>query len=304
MRQIKWICFLLFFPVSNVFAQSTGKTMKAKPVIIFSSDKAINTNTTSTVGKGKMDFKVTHNFGDIAGKSGGIKNFFGLDNTTDVRIGFEVGLMPNLDAILARSKGAGLQQREVELGMKYRFLTQTENVSTHPFSMALYLNSVIATNAASTFPNQDNSYKNFGDRITSVVELIISKKIGKISLQMNPSLLLRNYSISYDQKNFFALGGAIRFPIVSNRLNLLVDYVHPFRQRAVKDSFSINENIHFYDPLGVGFEIITGGHVFRLNFTNATEIIENRFIPRTITNWGKGQFRWGFTISRRFTIWR
>ncbi|MCB0715959.1 MAG: hypothetical protein KDC06_08095 [Chitinophagaceae bacterium] len=304
MRQIKWICFLLFFPVSNVFAQSTGKTMKAKPVIIFSSDKAINTNTTSTVGKGKMDFKVTHNFGDIAGKAGGIKNFFGLDNTTDVRIGFEVGLMPNLDAILARSKGAGLQQREVELGMKYRFLTQTENVSTHPLSMALYLNSVIATNAASTFPNQDNSYKNFGDRITSVVELIISKKIGKISLQMNPSLLLRNYSISYDQKNFFTLGGAIRFPIVSNRLNLLVDYVHPFRQRAVKDSFSINENIHFYDPLGVGFEIITGGHVFRLNFTNATEIIENRFIPRTITNWGKGQFRWGFTISRRFTIWR
>ncbi|HQV60653.1 MAG TPA: DUF5777 family beta-barrel protein, partial [Chitinophagaceae bacterium] len=63
-------------------------------------------------------------------------------------------------------------------------------------------------------------------------------------------------------------------------------------------------NIRFFDPLGVGFEILTSGHIFRLNFTNATEIVENRFIPRTITSWGKGQFRWGFTISRNFTLWR
>ena len=48
-----------------------------KAVIIFNSDKAINANTTELVGKGKMAFKVTHNFGDIGGNGGGIKNFFG-----------------------------------------------------------------------------------------------------------------------------------------------------------------------------------------------------------------------------------
>ena len=51
-----------------------------KRVQIFSSEKAINAITTETVGKGKMAFKVSHSFGDIAGKNGGIKNFFGLDN--------------------------------------------------------------------------------------------------------------------------------------------------------------------------------------------------------------------------------
>jgi hypothetical protein len=102
----------------------------------------------------------------------------------------------------------------------------------------------------------------------------------------------------------FALGGAIRVPVIENRLNLLVDYFHPFRKEAVEDSFRVNENIRFYDPLGVGLEFITSGHHFRLNFVNNTEILENRFIPRTISSWGKGQFRWCFTISRTFTLWR
>jgi hypothetical protein len=49
---------------------------KTKPVEIFSSQKVINANTPELTGKGKMDFLVTHNFEDIGGSRGGIKNFF------------------------------------------------------------------------------------------------------------------------------------------------------------------------------------------------------------------------------------
>lgn len=284
----------------HLFAQNSKEK---NPAQIFSSDKTINANTPETVGKGKMTFKVSHNFGDIAGKAGGIKNFFGLDNSTDVRIGFQVGLGKNFDVIAARAKGAGLQQRSFELGLKYKLLSQLENDPLHPISVAIFANTTIATNAASAFPNQDNSYKNFSDRITHVVQLIIARKMGKISLQLNPTLVTRGYSISYDQKTMFALGGAIRLPLITNKLNLLIDYFHPFRRQEVADSFRVNDNIKFSDPLGVGFEIITSGHIFRMNFTNATELLENRFIPRTISSWGKGQFRWGFTISRNFRLW-
>lgn len=280
------------------------KEKEKKPIEIFSSEKAINANTPETVGRGKMSFKVSHNFGDIAGSAGGIKNFFGLDNSTDVRIGFQIGLGKNLDAIVARAKGAGPQQRLFELGLKYRLMDQIENDPSHPLAISLFANSSIATNEASPFPNQDNSYDGFSERISSVLQLILAKKIGNVSLQLNPTLLTRGYSISYDQKNIFSLGGAIRLPLIRNRLNLMVDYFHNFRNQASKDSFLVNDNIKFYDPLGVGFELLTSGHSFRLNFTNATEILENRFIPRTISSWGKGQFRWGFTISRKFTVWR
>ena len=306
MEKIKWIG-VIFLAHSWLCGQSQEEVKKEedkKVVKIFSSEKAINANTPETVGKGKMSFKVSHNFGDIAGKAGGIKNFFGLDNSTDVRIGFQIGLSNKFDVIIARAKGAGLQQRSVELGVKYKFFEQIENDPTHPLAISLFANSTIATNAASIFPNQDNSYKGFTDRLSSVVQLIIARKAGKISLQLNPTILIRGFSVSYDQKNIFAMGGAIKLPLIANRLNLMVDYFHPFRTKASKDSFLINDNIRFSDPLGIGFEILTSGHTFRLNFTNATEILENRFIPRTISSWGKGQFRWGFTISRQFTLWR
>lgn len=289
----------------TISLHSLSQESKDKKLVqIFSSEKTINATTPETVGKGKMAFKVSHNFGDIGGKAGGIKNFFGLDNSTDVRIAFQVGLGEKLDAIVARTKGAGLQQRAIELGLKYKLLEQMENDPSHLVSVALYANTAIATNDANSFPNQDNSYKDFSDRVSNILQLVIARKMRKVSLQLNPTFLTRGYAISYDQKSMFSLGGAIRVPLVENRLNLLVDYFHPFRREAVEDSFKVNDNIEFSDPLGVGFEFITSGHTFRLNFTNNTEILENRFIPRTITSWGKGQFRWAFTISRSFTLWR
>ncbi len=295
---MKFILVLTTFVISIY-----GSAQDKKPVEIFNSQKVINANTTETVGKGKMEFKVTHNFGDAAGDFGGLKNFFGLDNAVDIRIAFQTGIGKKMDLTVARSKGAGKQQRLWELGLKYQLLQQLENDPSHPVSLALYANHVVASNTATATPNQDHSYKGFSQRSSNAFQLILARKMGKISLQLNPTLVTRGYTISYDQKTFFAMGGAIRVP-VSPRVNILVDYFHPFRTQSSKDSFLVKEKLEFSDPLGIGVELLTGRHVFHLNFTNATEILENRFIPRTVTSWGKGQFRWGFTISRQFTIWK
>jgi hypothetical protein len=286
----------LFFPL---FILSQDK----KPVQLFSSEKAINANTPEVVPKGKMAFKVTHNFGDIAGDNGGTRRFFGLDNSADIRIAFTVGVANRLDLTAARAKGAGLHQQLYELGLKYQLLQQLENDPSHPVAVTLFANNVITANKANAFPDQDNSFEDFSDRLSQVIQLIIAKKMGKVSVQLNPTFVNRGYAVTYDKKRLFALGGAVKLPL-SGRINLVVDYFHPFRDQASKDAFKANENIKFYDPLGVGFEVLTAGHIFRLNFTNSTEILENRFIPRTITSWGEGQFRWGFTITRNFTLWR
>ena len=99
------------------------------------------------------------------------------------------------------------------------------------------------------------------------------------------------------------MGGALRLP-VKGKFSLLLDYFHSFRSQESIDSFKTRD-IKFYDAIGVGVEFLTAGHVFHLNFTNATELLENRFIPRTTTSWGKGQYRWGFTVSRDFDmLWK
>jgi hypothetical protein len=292
--------FLIFSFYLPSFAQEKGK-----PVEIFTSQRLINANTTEVTGKGKMNFKVVHNFGDIAGDFGGIKNFFGLDNNVDVRIAFEMGIGKKTDLTFARAKGASLQQKLWEMSVKHQLLQQLENDKSHPVSIALFANSVIASNKASAFPNQDNSFDGLQDRTSNTIQLIVARKMGKVSVQLHPTFVRRGYAASYDQPSIFAMGGAIRVPFTS-RINLIVDYFHPFHKEAVEDSFALpaNGGFKFSDPLGIGLEILTGRHVFHLNFTNATDILENRFIPRTVTSWGKGQFRWGFTISRQFTLWK
>src|SRR5690349_2220758 len=89
---------LLLITGLNAFSQDTLNTPEPKPkkapdyIWVFSSPKLINANTVEMIPAGILEFKVTHNFGDIAGTFGGIKNFFGLDAATDIRIGFQYGL--------------------------------------------------------------------------------------------------------------------------------------------------------------------------------------------------------------------
>jgi len=290
--------FCLLVSISLI-AQDKKET---RPVQIFSSEKAINANTTELVGKGKMNFIVMHNFDDIGGSRGGIRNFFGLDNTADVRIGFQIGLGNNLDVVVSRAKAAGNVSRIVELGMKYRFLQQTEDNSV-PLSLALFMNNGISTMAASDSPTDENYFQNLGDRSSQVIQLIAAKKIGKVSLQLNPTFLNQGYVVPNDDKTMFALGAAVRFP-VSQKVNIIIDYFHPFRSESSENFLFTSRGLKFYDPLGIGVEILTARHVFHLNFTNSREILENRFLPRTISNWGKGEFRWGFNLARKFTLWR
>jgi hypothetical protein len=298
-----------------------------KPVVeVFNTQRAINANTTEMVGKGKMDFRVTHYFDDIDGKGQSmLQRFLGLDNARDIRIGFHIGLTDNLDVSVARVKGAGTptqnstgsQLKFFEFSVKYRLLEQRENDPTHPMAIAVFASNAISTVPSNSGINFENSFSGFSDRMSQAVQLILARKFGKISLSLNPTWVHTNHVILNDDQSMFAIGGAIRVPI-TRKFNFLADYFHPFRSAASKQFFNTLDNSYnppadptinqfpfkFYDPLGIGFEFITSGHVFSLNFTNAVEIMENRFVRFTTKSWTKGQYRWCFTIARKFSLWR
>lgn len=277
---------------------------------VFYSQKIINSNSVEVLRKGILEFRVSHSFGDIAGDNGGIKRFFGLDNATDIRIGLQMGLSDKLNVSLARARGVNFGPGSVlqlyELGLKYQFLKQQENDPSHPLSLTLFANSVVSSMTENADEGYENSFRKFSDRTSEVVQLMVAKKMGKVSFQLSPTFVTRGMVIPGDDKSIFAIGAAIRIPITS-KLFFIADYFHPFHSQKSKDLWAqdtLNRNTKFYDAIGAGFEILTMGHVFHLNFTNATETLENRFIPHTVTNWGKGQFRWAFTISRNFTVFR
>lgn len=287
----------------QVFSQTPADTndSKKEPAYIFESPRAINANTVNLISKGILEFKVVHNFGDLAGDLGGLKNFYGLDNAVDIRIGFQYGLSKRLNIAAARYKGSGVVQKMYEANLKYLVMQQMKNDPAHPLSLALFANTVVNTMKAGNNPESENAISDeFSDRLSYTFQLMLARRFGPVSLQLNPTIVHRNFALPYDDKTMFAMGGVIKIQL-KDRLNLLFDYFHTFRGQSSIDSFQ-TRGIKFYDAFGVGIEILTGGHVFHINFTNTTDILENRFIPRTVTSWGKGQFRWGFIVSRDFDL--
>jgi hypothetical protein len=264
----------------------------------FKSGNLINVKTTETLHKGELDFRVDHRFGDIAGKAGGAKTFFGMDQSTDIRIGFDYGISDNLTLGIARAKGAGPATQLYEGVVKYRFLEQ--NVSGGiPVSAAFFGSALLSGAKASEDLTSPTSYRNFAQRFMYVSQIIVARKFSPgISFELLPTYVHRNYTAYGDQNGILALGLGGRMK-VTKRMALVADYFLPFSKRSEMEEIWGQK---YYNALGLGLELETGGHVFHLNFTNATAVQEAQIIPETTRSWGKGEFRWGFSIARRFSF--
>lgn len=306
MLQIRMLTALLLVAPA-VMAQDDLSKMFGKdsvssgPVIAtFKSTRIINGQSNETLKKGELDFRVAHRFGDLGGDAGGSKTFFGIDNSTDIRIAFEYGITDRLMVGLSRAKGSGNFSQMYEGLAKFRILQQTLD-NRIPLGITVFGNAVVTSMKSSTVESDAAYFDNFSSRMSYTGQVILSRKFGNIlSLAVLPTYVHRNRVVHMDVNDMFALGlgGRLRF---SKRLALVVDYFLPFREQASKDYFE-GRGVKFYNPLGVGLEIETGGHVFSVNFTNSTAILENQFIPETTSTWLEGQFRWGFNISRRFSL--
>ena len=289
------ILFLSFFSL-QVHAQATSENLVYET---FLGTRLIHTHTNETVEAGKLDILITHRFGDMAGELGGFDNFFGFDNVTDVRIAFEYGVSHRLTLGVGRSKGAGIGPTKLVDGMaKYRLIQQTKDNKT-PFSVTLYGNAVVSHMKATEDPSLSTSFEKFAHRMSYDVQAIISRKFSdKFSLQLMPNFLHRNFVVAGDENNNFSMGIAGRFAL-SKHLAFIFDYYQFFSEYRNNINNQEGESlVKYYNPLGVGLEIKTGGHVFLLNFSNSPGIIANQYLPYTTKNWGNGEFRLGFNISR------
>src|SRR5438477_1395133 len=276
---------------------------------VFYGQRLINSKTVEVLHKGVMAFTVVHAFGDIAGTKGGFKNFFGLDEVSDAQIGFQIGLSNHLNLLLQHTVGyfIGLQHF-YEAGLKYQFMKQETNAN--PFSLTAFANIVTTANKITTdsngigtwIPGHENSFVTTADRFSELIQLMIARRFGNISLQLSGTFLHTNLVIPGDQNNLFAIGGAARLPL-GKKMFIISDYFHSFRSQESIDAW---ESLGFTprDVFGIGVEILTEGHVFHINFTNARNILENKFLARTTDRWSKGQFRWGFTLTRNFILFR
>ena len=282
----KWLILILC--LSSISTRGFAQYMERT----FQDTRVINTQSVETVAQYRLDFRVGHRFGDIAGPFGGWITFYGLEDASDIFIGFDYGITDHATVGIGRTKGSGPLRQLLHGNVKYRILTQNEGT---PVSVTAYGLASITTMSKSNDATAINYFATVKHRLSYHGELLIARHFTPgFSLQINAGWTHRNIVSFGDQNDIWSVGLASRLK-VSKSLAILLDAAYPI------SSLRTSEN-DYYMPLGVGIEIETGGHVFQVNLTNATGIAETDFIPYTRKSWRKGEFRLGFTISRLFKI--
>jgi hypothetical protein len=286
--------------LDNEVRANTKPVEKEKNVSVFKGTQLVNSRTTETLKKYQLDFRIGHKFGDMGGEFGGEKSFFGLENSTDVKIGFDYGVTDRLTVGIGRAKGATAVRQLYELGVKYKILQQKVDGSM-PFTVTAFGNAVATSMASNVKLNTPDHFENFNDRMSYTGQLMIGRKFSDFfSMMLTPTYVHTNYVTYNDQNDIFAAGIGARLKL-SKHFGIIADYFKVFRGKTSTDRFKA-AGLKFYDPLGVGVEIETGGHVFDFNFTNSTALLENQFIPYTTSSWGGWHFRWAFNMSRIFSL--
>ncbi len=285
----KTVCSFIFILIAGqLLAQDTtsllnGLEEKAaiqKVTGTFKSTRVINAHSTEMLYKGNLDFRIMHRFGVF---KNGFKDLFGLDNAS-MRMSFDYGITDNLMVGLGRSTIL----KDLDIFVKTRILQQTKGEKQIPLSVLIAAGYIVTTQEsfATVKPT-------FGDRSSYYIQLIAGRKFNSnFSMQLSPLLVHNNATLNpTDDNTIFGLGGGLRYK-VSKRIAIMIDYHHAFGQldKAITD------------PLSLGVDIETGGHVFQLHFSNATGMNEKGYLTQTTGKYFKGDVRFGFNLSRMFHV--
>lgn len=242
----------------------------------FKAMKIVNLESTKVAAKGDLYFIVAHRFGSV---KDGFEGFYGLDNA-NTQIKFLYGLTDWLTISGARSELA------YDFSVKYRLKEQIED--GFPVAIAGF-NSLAINNTLkeSLYPNMT-----FKNRLIYVTQILISRKFtDRLSLELAPTFFHENFVANDLQVNSqFAIGVGGRYKI-SKRVSINADYAAHLNRA----SSSIYKN-----PLSIGVDLETGGHVFQMHFTSSQGIHEAGYLGQTTGDWLKGDVFFGFNLARVF----
>ena len=240
--------------------------------------KVVNFESTKLVSKKEFTFIVAHRFGSI---ENGFENFFGLDDAV-TRLNFVYGISDGFNISVSRSSF----QKIYEGAIKYRLFRQQKN--GFPFTIVGYNSVLINT----SLDEANLPLLEFENRVGYTTQLLVSRKFDEnFSLLLAPTFFHDNYvPIDSQDNSQYAIGFGGRYKL-TKRWSINVDY--GWHLNRASDSL-------YRNPLSIGFDLETGGHVFQMHFTNAQPMNTNMFLGQATGDWSDGNIFFGFNLSRRF----
>lgn len=246
----------------------------------FKGSRLVNGQSVETRHKRELEFIFAHRFGRV---NDGIYELFGLDQAY-VRIGLEYGITDRISAGFGRNS----VDKTMDTYLRYKLLRQTVG-GEMPVSVTAFGNAAVKTSPKKEDAGYDITLQ---DRMSYTTQLLIARKFTPaLSLQLMPSYVHKNQvdqSIEKNDQFALGIGGRIK---VSKSVSLNSEYYY---------RFDVPEGNPYYNSLGFGVDIETGGHVFQLVLTNTRGLTERAFITETEGDFFSGDIHLGFNVTRTF----
>jgi Membrane bound beta barrel domain (DUF5777) len=237
-----------------------------------------NMQSTKLAAKGETYILISHRFGDL---TEGLDNFFGLDNAL-TKIGAIYGVTNWLQLGFSRQT----YNKTYELAAKYKFANQL--TTSFPFTIVGYNTLDINSNLKTeVYPNLK-----FTNRLAFTSQLLISSKVSEsLSLEINPVFVYKNLiDRQTENKRQFVIAAGGRYKI-SKRMSINLEYAA--RMNPPKTD-------KYHDPLTLGLDIETGGHVFQMVFSNSQAMNDVAVFTNATGKWNGGSIYFGFNMYRVF----
>ena len=269
--------------IDKMLEEATGSSTQYSSAT-FKSTRIINGHSIERMPAGQLDVRISHRFGEL---NMGAYNLWGLDQA-NMHLGLEYGITNWLMAGLGR----GTYEKSYDGFLKFSLLRQSKGSRNMPVSVSLFT----STAYNSLRLNLPGPVKTW-DRMSYVAQLLIARKFNeRFSFEINPTYIHRNMVVTeLDPNDLFSVGAGFRFKL-TKRLSFNAEYyylippIHDYR------------SIKTYNPLALGVDIETGGHVFTIMLTNSVAMIEKAFIGETTEKWNNIGIHLGFNLSRVFTL--
>ncbi len=188
--------------------------------------------------------------------------------------------------------GRGTYEKAYDGFLKFSLLRQSKGERVMPVSMSLF-----TSVAYSTLKWTGEGTLNAWDRMSYVTQLLVARKFNeRFSFGINPTYIHRNMVVTeMDPNDVWSVGAGFRFKI-TKRMSFNGEYYY------VIPPINDHRSTQTYNPLAIGVDIETGGHVFTIMLTNSVAMIEKGFIAETTEQWKGAGIRLGFNLSRVFTL--
>ena len=271
--------------IDKLLEEATGNETEYT-IATFKSTRIINGHSIERMPEGQLDFRISHRFGQF---NSGAYDLWGLDQA-NIHFSLEYGIK---DWVMV-GVGRGTYEKTYDGSVKFSILRQSKGKKNMPISLSWF-----SSLAINTLKWEQPEKLYFWDRASFVHQLLIARKFSeRFSLELNPTYVHRNMvATEMDPNDLWSVGAGARFKL-STRISLNAEYYY------VIPPINDYRSSKTYNPLAVGFDIETGGHVFQILLTNSLAMIEKGFIGETTSKWNNAGIHLGFNISRVFGLKR